>query len=105
VAEAEAGHSVDEPRRDGRGSAGPQVLMGGATGWGKSHAALATNLYQVYLLSCFDNPHALFRSTGDDAYRLHVHDRQSDGDQARAVRAVPRGVAQHALCQALDALG
>jgi hypothetical protein len=36
------------------------ILMGGATGWGKTHAALATNLYQVYLLSCFDNPHALF---------------------------------------------
>jgi hypothetical protein len=38
-----------------------QALMGGATGWGKTHAALATTLYQVYLLSCFDNPHALFR--------------------------------------------
>lgn len=37
-----------------------QVLMGGATGWGKSHSAITTNLYQVYLTTCFDNPHALF---------------------------------------------
>lgn len=36
------------------------VYMAGATGWGKSFGALATNLYQVYLMTCFRNPHRLF---------------------------------------------
>jgi hypothetical protein len=36
------------------------AMMGGATGWGKTHAALANNLYQVYLATCFKNPHRLF---------------------------------------------
>lgn len=37
-----------------------QVLMGGATGWGKTHGALGTMLYQVYVTTCFDNVHRLF---------------------------------------------
>lgn len=37
------------------------VYMAGATGYGKSFGALATNLYQVYLFTCFNNPHKLFR--------------------------------------------
>lgn len=37
-----------------------QALMGGATGWGKTHASLVNILYQVYLATCFDNPHKLF---------------------------------------------
>lgn len=37
------------------------ALMGGATGWGKSFSATVTMAYQVYLLTCFKNPHRLFR--------------------------------------------
>lgn len=36
------------------------VYLAGATGWGKSFASLATQLYQVYLMTCFNNPHKLF---------------------------------------------
>lgn len=38
-------------------------LLGGATGWGKSHLSTGTMAYQTYLLTCFDNPQRLFGLT------------------------------------------
>jgi hypothetical protein len=37
------------------------ALMGGATGWGKTHASLVTTAYQGYLATCFNNPHRMFK--------------------------------------------
>jgi hypothetical protein len=37
-----------------------EALLGGATGIGKSTLALITTLYQVYLLTCFRDPHRLY---------------------------------------------
>jgi hypothetical protein len=37
-----------------------EVVLGGATGTGKTTLAWLTTAYQVYLLSCFEPPHALF---------------------------------------------
>ncbi len=37
-----------------------EVLLGGATGTGKTTLALATNLYQLYLFTCFRDPQGLF---------------------------------------------
>jgi hypothetical protein len=37
-----------------------EALLGGATGTGKSTLAIITTLYQLYLLTCFHNPRALY---------------------------------------------
>jgi hypothetical protein len=38
-----------------------EVLLGGATGTGKTTLATVTALYQIYLLTCFDEPQRLFK--------------------------------------------
>lgn len=37
-----------------------EIVDGGATGTGKTHKAIITQAYQLYLLTCFDNPVTLF---------------------------------------------
>jgi hypothetical protein len=38
-------------------------LLGGATGWGKSHLSTGTLAYQTYLLTCYEQPQRLFGLT------------------------------------------
>lgn len=38
-----------------------EALLGGATGTAKTHISMATNLYQLYLLTCFNEPQRLYR--------------------------------------------
>jgi hypothetical protein len=40
-----------------------EVMLGGATGTGKTHSASATLMYQTYLLTCFDRPQKMFGLT------------------------------------------
>lgn len=40
-----------------------EVLLGGATGTGKTHVSTACIMYQLYLLSCFNKPQKLFNLT------------------------------------------
>jgi hypothetical protein len=37
-----------------------EALLGGATGTGKTHLSQITNMYQVYLFTCFNQPQRLF---------------------------------------------
>jgi hypothetical protein len=40
-----------------------EALLGGATGTGKTHLSQITNMYQLYLFTCFDMPQRLFNLT------------------------------------------
>lgn len=37
-----------------------EIILAGATGWGKTEAAQITQLYQLYLFTCFDTPQLLY---------------------------------------------